>query len=81
MKCPECSSEMEEGKAYIRSTTLGFLFFGFGAQHCWFKSGTGKEQIIVHNKHGFRSAKTDGTVNPPAWHCDECGISIIKKDI
>ena len=82
MKCPKCSSEMEEGKVYIRSTALGFLFFGFSAQHCWFKpSGAGKEQIIVHNKSGFRSRKIDETVNPPAWYCDECGTTIIKRDM
>ena len=79
MKRPECSSEMEEGEAYIRSTVLGFLFFGFSAQHCWFKpSGSGKEQVIVHNKIGYRSRKTDEAVNPPAWYC-ECGTTTVKR--
>jgi hypothetical protein len=82
MKCPDCSSAMEEGKAYIRSTALGFLFFGFSAQHCWFKSRqTGKERIVVHNRHGYRSRRIDETVNPHAWYCDECGTTIIKRDI
>ena len=82
MNCPECSSEMEKGKAYIRSTALGFLFLGFSSQHCWFKSSTtGKEHVIVHNKNGYRSAKNDETINPPAWYCDKCGISIIKRNI
>ena len=82
MKCPECSSEMEEGKAYIRSTALGFLVCGFSAQHCWFKPhGSGKEHIIVHNKNGLRSRKIDETVNPQAWYCDKCGTAVIKRNV
>lgn len=82
MECPECSSLMEEGNASLHSTVLGFLFFGFSAHHCWFKpKGSGKERIIVHNKNGFRSPKKDETVNPPAWYCNRCGTTIIKRNI
>ena len=78
MKCPECSSEMEKGMAYIRGTALGFLFVGFSLQHCWFKSqDSGRERIVVHNKSGFLTRKTAETVKPNAWYCEDCETTIV----
>ena len=78
MKCPVCSSEMEKGKAYLRGTTLGFLFVGFSHQHCWFKSeATGKKDIIVRSPSGFLTSAASELVNPSAYYCEDCGTSVI----
>jgi len=77
MKCPICSSEMDQGKAYIRGTAFGFLFVGLSHQHCWFKSNTtGKRKIIVRSGSGFLTRTTVALVNPEAYHCEDCGTSV-----
>jgi len=78
MKCPTCSSEMDQGKAYVRSTILGFLYFNLYPQHCWFEShATGRKKIIVRNRSGFHIRADSEVVNPPAYHCKDCGTSVI----
>ena len=78
MKCPTCSSEMEQGKAYVRSTILGFLYFNLYPQHCWFEShATSRKKIIVRNRSGFHIRADSEVVNPPAYHCKDCGTSVI----
>ncbi len=79
MKCPACSSEMDQGKAYIRGTALGFLFVGLSHQHCWFKShATGRKNIIARSGNGFLTRADAELVNPQAYHCEDCGTSVIS---
>lgn len=78
MKCPTCTSEMDQGKACVRGTLLGFLAVGFSYQHCWFESqATGKKKIIVRSRNGLISRAGAALANPPAYHCQACGTSVI----
>ncbi len=81
MNCPLCSSEMDEGKAYVRGTVLGFLIAGFSHQHCWFKShSTNKTKIIVRCKNGSGSLARAADAefeSRPAYLCEDCGTSIV----
>ncbi len=78
MKCPACSSEMDQGKVFIRGTALGFLFVGFSHQHCWFKSdATGRKKIIARSGSGFLTRTDAELVNPQAYHCEDCRTSVI----
>ncbi|MCP4614469.1 MAG: hypothetical protein GY845_37800 [Planctomycetes bacterium] len=78
MKCPMCSSEMDQGKASVRSTILGFLYGSLLPLHCWFEpQATGRKKIIVRNRSGFHIRDDSEVVNPPAYHCKECGTSVI----
>lgn len=78
MRCPVCSSEMDYGKAYIRGTALGFLVVGLSHQHCWFKShATGRKKIIARSGSGFLTRAGAQSVNPQAYHCEDCGTSVI----
>ena len=78
MKCPACSSEMDQGKAYIRGTALGFLLVGFSYQHCWFESHTtGRKKIIARSGSGCLTRADAELVKPQAYHCDGCGTSVI----
>ena len=78
MKCPTCSSEMDQGKAYIRGTALGFLLVGFSHQHCWFESNTtGRKKIIARSGIGRLTRAGAELVNPRAYNCEGCGTSVI----
>lgn len=78
MKCPTCTAEMDQGKAYVRGTALGFLAVGLSHQHCWFEShATGKKKIIVRSRSGWISTINAELANPPTYHCQECGTSVI----
>jgi len=78
MKCPTCTSEMDQGKVCVRGTLLGFLFVGFSHQHCWFESRTtGSKKIIVRSRNGLFTRADAEVANPPAYHCKDCGTSVI----
>ena len=80
MICPKCSAEMDEGKAYIRGTALGFLFVGFSHQHCWFEShAADKKKIIVRSGSGFLTRAGAKLVKPPAYYCEDCKTTVITE--
>jgi len=78
MKCPTCTSEMEQGKAYVSSTILGFRYFSLYPQHCWFESHAAhSKKIIVRNRSGLHIRDDTEAVNPPAYHCNDCETTVI----
>lgn len=78
MKCPTCSSEMDQGKAYVRSMILGFLYGSILPLHCWFESkATSKKKIIVRNRSGLHIRDDTEAVNPTAYHCKDCRTTVI----
>ena len=78
MNCPKCSSEMDEGRAYIRGRLFNSVYFSLFPQQCWFESvGSGRKQIIVRNRSGLHIRADEDTVEPGAYHCEDCGTSVI----
>ena len=65
-KCPECSSIMEDGSCYTRSTVIGFLAFGWSYKSLFFKGRHSKPKVIVHNGEQKSS-----------FHCQSCGLTLI----
>jgi len=81
MKCPTCTSEMDQGKAYIRGRLFNSMYFSLSPQQCWFESKrTGRKKIIVRNRSGLHFIADEEIVNPPAYHCDDCGTSVIVEN-
>ena len=81
MKCPRCSSEMDQGRAYIRGGLFNSMYFSLSPQQCWFESdATGRKKLIVRNRSGLHIRADEDVVNPAAHHCEECGISVIVKN-
>jgi len=78
MKCPTCSSEMDQGKTYIRGRFFNSMYFSLFPQQCWFESNaTGKRKLIVRNSSGLHTRADEGIVIPSAYHCEDCGTSVI----
>lgn len=81
MKCPRCSSEMDQGKAYIRGRLFNSIYFSLFPQQCWFKSNaTGKKELVIRNRSGLHIRSDENIVNPTAYHCGDCGTCVIVKD-
>ncbi len=55
--CPVCEKALERGYLTVRGTKLGFFFFGFSYQHCWFKPQGREKEVVLGSqakRHGVR---------------------------
>ena len=72
MKCNNCNSEMEEGEAVVKATTLGFVVLGLSYKHLYFKGkgkGPNSKEIALKNN-----------LLATALKCKSCGAIIILPD-
>jgi uncharacterized protein with PIN domain len=72
LKCPKCNGNLEEGELYLRSTFLGFMFFGWSYKHCFY---------IAREKYRRRMDEikiVDNSETKEALHCKKCRLIITE---
>jgi hypothetical protein len=61
--CPVCKGEIERGGVSVQGSAASFLLVGMSYQHCWFKSPSGNERVVI--------ASGQAT---PGFRCVRCGF-------
>jgi hypothetical protein len=70
MNCPKCSAKLCPGLVTVHGTLLGFLWYGWSYQHCFWRSDqepTNEVKIVGSNCF------------VQAFRCDACELTVVME--
>jgi len=68
MNCPNCQTEMSQGRYKLQGTIWGFMLLGFSQKELYFVKGKQKEKTL-----GLRDFKK-------GFYCNKCQTQVILNN-